>query len=514
MAKAVSLSSWLACLAGIIFLTLPLGDNAVFVQGDLGNYHLPLRAFVSEQLHSGDSPLWDPLLYTGFYLHGEGSVGLFHPIHWLLYRILPLPIAYGIELALFLPFAFLGMRRFLRHKLGYRVGENRGAASFGGLVFAAGSALWIGITHPDALQTIAHLPWCLLLLDSLLNVPTKRGVRAAAAGLAMTTGSMLLIGNFAYSSLVAFVSLGWMAWFHAKSSKRVGWIFFSILCGIGIGSVQAWPTWQTFLVSEFRRLSFPLGDLGPAALAFAAAFGARRWLHYRRLRPILPVAVLLVVGALAWSVSRLEKPIELSTYLRDVPLPPPAPGERADGPNLFSMKGTKLVGGVLRMPARRVLAPGHPSAKRFACYAWRLGEGLIWVKDADTLPRFYLAGPPSARELASSIDELPPAINTKVRIERDLPGEMIAITEAEGPTVLVVSESFHKGWNARIDGKPAPLERAHGDFLGLAVPPGQHRIDLEFMPTSLLVTALLSILSFLSAATVLVAAIRSGPRYT
>ena len=38
----------------------------------------------------GDSVLWTPSIFAGCYMHGEGQVGLFHPFHQLLYRLLPL----------------------------------------------------------------------------------------------------------------------------------------------------------------------------------------------------------------------------------------------------------------------------------------------------------------------------------------------------------------------------------------------------------------------------------------
>lgn len=47
---------------------------------------------------------------------------------------------------------------------------------------------------------------------------------------------------------------------------------------------------------------------------------------------------------------------------------------------------------------------------------------------------------------------------------------------------LVISEIWHPGWRAQLDGKEAPLYRTNLALLGLAVPPGAHRLVLEFRP--------------------------------
>jgi hypothetical protein len=64
------------------------------------------------------------------------------------------------------------------------------------------------------------------------------------------------------------------------------------------------------------------------------------------------------------------------------------------------------------------------------------------------------------------------------------PGLLEIETRAPGRQLLVVSESFHDGWRAWIDGEPASLLRAYGDYIGLVVPPGAHQVRLHFEPAS------------------------------
>ncbi len=69
------------------------------------------------------------------------------------------------------------------------------------------------------------------------------------------------------------------------------------------------------------------------------------------------------------------------------------------------------------------------------------------------------------------------------RILRRLPGRVEL--SAQGPGLLLVSETWHPGWRARVDGKetrPVPADHA---FLGIWLPPGSHRVSLLFRPDSL-----------------------------
>jgi len=87
-----------ACCASLLLgLAWPLPLRRVFPMNDILQYHVPLRQLYQRMLANGDSVLWTPALFAGFDLHGEGQVGLFHPLHQVLYRFLPLDVALNVR---------------------------------------------------------------------------------------------------------------------------------------------------------------------------------------------------------------------------------------------------------------------------------------------------------------------------------------------------------------------------------------------------------------------------------
>ena len=66
----------------------------------------------------------------------------------------------------------------------------------------------------------------------------------------------------------------------------------------------------------------------------------------------------------------------------------------------------------------------------------------------------------------------------------DRPGRIVVHTAAPEPQLLLLTERFHDGWRAEVDGEAAAPIRVNGDFLGCVVPAGTHDVTLVFAPSS------------------------------
>jgi hypothetical protein len=75
----------------------------------------------------------------------------------------------------------------------------------------------------------------------------------------------------------------------------------------------------------------------------------------------------------------------------------------------------------------------------------------------------------------------------------DRPGRITVLTQAESRQFLVLSESYHSGWRATVDGQPTPVIAAYGDFMGCVVESGEHRVQWLFRPRSVIVGAWISL---------------------
>lgn len=276
------LTRWIALCAGLVFLALawPALAGRMYVFDDLGAFHLPLRDFYSRCLAEGSSFDWLPQLYTGLYLTGEGQVGTYHPLHWLLYRLLPLERAFCCELLFSYLWMFAGTVGFLRRHLSWP------AAVWGGLVFTFSGFNLLHLAHMNAIAIVAHLPWLLWAIDVVLRPTSRRAAAVATVGVALLTGSQLLLGypQYVWFSLLAeavYASWPWWRWRVGQASSlgvqagrlhyaRAGaWrlLLVAQVLGLMIGAVQLLPTAESLSTSvrQATDARFALsGSLAPA----------------------------------------------------------------------------------------------------------------------------------------------------------------------------------------------------------------------------------------------------------
>jgi hypothetical protein len=79
----------------------------------------------------------------------------------------------------------------------------------------------------------------------------------------------------------------------------------------------------------------------------------------------------------------------------------------------------------------------------------------------------------------------------------DEPEEIALEIDAEGPALLVVTDSIFPGWHARVDGAERPMLRANGLARGIELSPGRHRVTMRYEPSSFRLGLVVSSLSLL-----------------
>ena len=126
--------------------------------------------------------------------------------------------------------------------------------------------------------------------------------------------------------------------------------------------------------------------------------------------------------------------------------------------------------------------------------------GWIW-ENPDALPLFFV--PQSFRRVTTAAEveqemrvasefieegialgEPPRSVPQEGTVERIRPrsnGFDLAVSSPTGGMV-VSSVSYDPGWRAELDGKPLAVDDVNGGFLGFPIPPGRHRVRLDYRP--------------------------------
>jgi hypothetical protein len=233
----------------LAMLARPIFVGGVYTHDDLGWLQLPLRYLYGQALKSGDNFLWTSQLSNGYYLHGEGQVGMYHPLHLLLYRALSLEWAFNLEYILSYVWMFPGTYLMLR-----RMELPQYASAFGALVFTFSGFNLLHSVHLNAIAVISHIPWLIVAIDIALRTKDQKKLAAAGLSISLLTGSQLLLGQPQYVWLSVLAEGLFVLWFLKDSVSwwRLLLLALTKLVGIMLGAVQLLPTMD--VLSESVRI--------------------------------------------------------------------------------------------------------------------------------------------------------------------------------------------------------------------------------------------------------------------
>jgi hypothetical protein len=71
-----------------------------------------------------------------------------------------------------------------------------------------------------------------------------------------------------------------------------------------------------------------------------------------------------------------------------------------------------------------------------------------------------------------------------VTVQYDLPddGQFGGEVDVTRPSVVMLKATYDPRWHVTVDGRPAKTQMLAPSFVGVAVTPGQHRIEFEYVP--------------------------------
>jgi hypothetical protein len=85
---------------------------------------------------------------------------------------------------------------------------------------------------------------------------------------------------------------------------------------------------------------------------------------------------------------------------------------------------------------------------------------------------------------APELPETRPGATGKVSWRERTPDRLALDVESSDDAFLVLSETDYPGWEAEVDGQPAPIFRANIAFRAVPVPAGRHEVRFRFRPDS------------------------------
>jgi hypothetical protein len=104
------------------------------------------------------------------------------------------------------------------------------------------------------------------------------------------------------------------------------------------------------------------------------------------------------------------------------------------------------------------------------------------------------AGVPS--NAVAAADSTGPVVNTKERSN----SRLLIEVDTSSPAVLVVTDNWHRNWQATVNGEPATVGRVNGPVRAVVVPEGSSVVELRYRDASALIGGAISILSLIGVA--------------
>jgi hypothetical protein len=140
----------------------------VFWAHDVQGYFFPYHVLPARLVSEGHLPLWNPYVFSGMPLLGDGQTAMFYPPNWLFFL---LPGAVALSYVLLLQFSIAGIGTYL---LARSLGLWRLPAFTAGVAYMFCGFLTARVVHLSIMSGAALIPVVFFCMDRLLTVNKRR----------------------------------------------------------------------------------------------------------------------------------------------------------------------------------------------------------------------------------------------------------------------------------------------------------------------------------------------------
>jgi hypothetical protein len=306
----------------------------VFAAQDIQAYFYPYHVVPARMLANGHLPLWNPYVFSGMPLVGDGQTALFYPPNWLFFL---LPPETALNLVVLLQFSIAGVGAY---QWGRALGLWVVPATAGALAFMFCGFLSARIVHLSIMSGAALLPWIFVCLERLMRargrhalawaaalavalalqavtghpqVPVYTAVAAALFVLVRVAASFRSHGGLASLGSAALVALAYALGYALAAVQLVPWFELARLSVRAAGTPYEFVFGSSTTGADWLLFLFPYLLGAHAESAFAAGpigieQSVRIWEHSAYVG-VLPIALAIVgIGHLVELVVRGSTP--------------------------------------------------------------------------------------------------------------------------------------------------------------------------------------------------------------
>ncbi|MEK7581231.1 MAG: YfhO family protein [Patescibacteria group bacterium] len=213
-------------------------------RSDAWNLSIANKYYYSQQVKLNKLPIWNPLIGTGFPVLAEGQTGIFFLSNIVLFRFLPFPLAYDINIILTFYIAAVGTYFFARSLTLSKI-----ASLYGGILFSMGGFFVVHVQHLHLIQAASILPWLFWAINMYVGSSRKLYLSAFALLLSqqLFAGFPQLV-FYTLFGICIYLCIRILLYKNIERSKLMLIILFTIL-GFGLAAVQLLPTYELLKVS-------------------------------------------------------------------------------------------------------------------------------------------------------------------------------------------------------------------------------------------------------------------------